>query len=189
MDWKRVLFLFGIAAALAVFEIQIEGASGWAEKLPCWRATPDSWQQKIYGALMNDKPCDGFHLSELVLLLLVFHLPFAWGVKWGFAEECKLMAYFFVTTILWDFLWFIFNPAYGWANFDGAHIWWHKHWIGPFPKDYYGGIPVVLVLACLGSWLSGNFLISLREIAINLGGLIGLTTVTTIIAEFVRRHA
>lgn len=146
----RVFLLLGIIIFLAIFEIQIEGASGWAEKLPCWRAKPDSWMQKIYGVVMGGKPLDGFHISELVLLLLFFHLPFGWGVGWSGSEEMRVLSSFFVTAVCWDFLWFIFNPAYGWKKFKSEHIWWHKKWFLGLPVDYYGGVGLGLVLSFFG---------------------------------------
>lgn len=206
MNWKKVLMLFGVAVALAIFEIQIEGPSGWAEKLPCWRAAPDSWQQTIYGAFMNGKSCDGFHLSELALLLLMFHLPFAWGTKWSKSLECELLASFFLTSICWDFLWFVFNPAYGWSNFAAGHIWWHKHWWGLFPRDYYGGMVPIGILVFLAGWFgrkqkendspgtirvawtppNKSFWPSIRRIIMDLLGLVGLTVLITIVAEIIR---
>jgi len=188
MNWKRIWLLFSIAVALAIFEIQIEGQNGWARNLPCWRAAPDSLVQKIYGALMNDKPCDGFHLSEVALLVLMFHLPFVFGKKWDKSTECEILASFFTMSICWDFLWFIFNPAFGWEKFDASYIWWHKYWIGAFPKDYYGGmVPIILLVFVASSFnKKENFCLTAKRIAKDLIGLLSLTAIAAVIFEITK---
>jgi hypothetical protein len=184
MNIKKVFVLFGVAMLLAIFEIQIEGASGWAKSLPCWRVEPGSWMQYLYGALMNDKPLDGFHLSEVMLLVLMFHLPFVYGAKWSLAKEGEVLASFFVMAVCWDFLWFEFNPAYGWANFNGSQIWWHSHWLCPFPKDYYGGIGTASILVFLTGKFSDRT--TAKHLAWELVSLLGLTGLSAIVAEIIR---
>lgn len=184
MNWKRIFLLGFIAIALAIFEIQIEGATGgWAKNLPCWRAGTNSWQQNIYGMIMNGKPCDGFHLSEIVLLLLMFHLPYVYGTKWNLAVECETLANFFIMSICWDFLWFMYNPAFGWSNFDAAHIWWHMKWIGPFPIDYYGGAVTVAIFALIACLLGKSWQPA-KRIALDTLGLVGLTAIFAVLAPW-----
>lgn len=175
MIFVQILMLFGIAVILAIFEIQIEGRYGWAEKLPCWRAKPDSLSQRIYAAFMGGKSLDGFHLSELVLLLLFFHLPFGWGLGWTAAEELRMLAYFFTVAVCWDFLWFIYNPAYGWKNFKPENIWWHKKWWWKFPADYHSGLFIAVVLAGGSGVLDDSW----THFYV-LGGVTSLTVITAV---------
>jgi hypothetical protein len=180
MNYKKVFLLLVIASALAVFEIQIEGSAGWAKNLPCWRATPGSWQQIIYGLVMNGKPCDGFHLAEIFLLLTMFHLPYVYGAKWGKVAEFETLANFFTMSICWDFLWFILNPAFGWSKFDAVHIWWHMRWIGPFPTDYYGGIATVAFIAVVAGLLAKDRK-AVRKIILENSALVGLTAILAVL--------
>jgi len=152
----RVCFFLALSIFLAIFEIQIEGPNGWANNLPCWRAKPESWMQKVYSLFFSGKPLDGFHLSELVVLLLFFHYPFFCGVEWGFKEEAKTISSFMVLTICWDFLWFIFNPAYGWKKFKPEFIWWHKKWLWKFPLDYYLSISLSLLISFVAGYWESN---------------------------------
>ena len=52
--------------------------------------------------------------------------------------------------IVEDFLWFVFNPAYGIARFDPAHVAWHKHWLWHAPVEYWIFTPVAFAL--LAGW-------------------------------------
>jgi hypothetical protein len=73
------------------------------------------------------------------VLLLLFHSPI-WFVRWTVVDEARVVSGFLMTAVAWDFLWFILNPAFGWAHYTADRIWWFRHWAGPFPVDYYLGV-------------------------------------------------
>ena len=135
----RVLFLFGYALLFALAEIEIEGAHGWAERLPTWFrvTTPGA---RLFGLLLSGKPLTGYHLVMFVLPLWSFHIGFVGGAPWSWAAEATTLASYLIWVATWDLLWFLLNPRYGWARFRKGEIWWHgRTWIGRFPIDYWGG--------------------------------------------------
>lgn len=145
------IFWFAVSFAMAAVEIEIEGAFGWAEKLPTWyhTSTPGG---RLYGALMNGKPLTGYHLFMPIVILLFFHTEFAFGVAWTAARECQILAAFFLISVYWDFLWFVLNPFWGIKRFAKFRIWWHaaSAWIGRMPLFYLTGV-VLSVLSALGA--------------------------------------
>ena len=49
----------------------------------------------------------------------------------GSALEARVLAAYGIFGITWDFLWFVWNPAYGWARFRKGEIWWlDGAWLG-----------------------------------------------------------
>lgn len=142
--WDAALqggYFAAIAIALAMVEVQIEGPHGWAEKLPTWRWGP-AWFLRY-----TSRPVTGYHVWMITLLVLFSHQPLLFsGFSWG--AEARIIARFLVMTVVWDILWFLLNPAYGWARFARHDVWWYRHWFGPFPTDYW-----LTVGASLGFWL------------------------------------
>ena len=142
------VFLFVLSALFALAEIQIEGThGGWAANLPTWRVQ-NRWTRLIYGA----KPLTGYHLYLQLFLLVVVHLPFGMGLTpFSWRGEACALSFFTLFWVLEDFLWFVFNPAFGVKRFKPEHIWWHAPgWIWIMPRDYWIFIPVGLLLY----WLS-----------------------------------
>ena len=44
----------------------------------------------------------------------------------------------FVLAVVWDYLWFVLNPAYTVRRFRRGNVWWFEvPWIWRFPLDYY----------------------------------------------------
>ena len=142
------IFVFVLLAAtlVALLEIQIEGPAGWAKNLPTWRSKPEKWYSKFAQTALNKEELTGYHLALWTTVLLFFHIPFFFGIPWGITLEKNLIASYFLFWMLEDFLWFIFNPAFGIKKFKPQYIPWHKKWIGPFPKTYYTGLILVLIL-------------------------------------------
>jgi hypothetical protein len=154
-ELARILFLFVYALVLAALEIEIEGRYGWAERLPTWYRTRGPWA-RAYGCVMAGKPLTGYHAMMFLFALLSFHLRFVDGARFGLADEARTLARFLVWAVVWDFLWFLWNPAYGWARFRRGAIWWHNaRWIGRFPIDYYRATAASLALACAAAWAEG----------------------------------
>jgi hypothetical protein len=140
-------FLFVLAALFALAEIQIEGPQGWAANLPTWRVK-NRWTRLLYGA----KPLTGYHLYLQLFLLVAVHLPFGMGLTpFTWRGEASALSFFILFWVLEDFLWFVFNPAFGLRRFKPEHIWWHAPgWIWIMPRDYWIFLPVGLFLYWLG---------------------------------------
>jgi len=134
------IYVFILASLLAILEIQIEGAQGWAMNLPAWRPSRDKWYVKAYEKFMSGREFTGYHLIMFTFVLFIFHLPYVFGLSFSLEHWLKTISFFLIFTILWDFLWFVFNPHYPLKRFTGQHIWWHKKWLGGLPADYYGGL-------------------------------------------------
>lgn len=77
------------------------------------------------------------------------HLPYALGFAVpSWTAEARIAAFW----ILEDYLWFVFNPAFGASRFRREHIWWHAPaWWWIMPREYWVGAPVALALYLL-SW-------------------------------------
>jgi hypothetical protein len=160
------VYLFFIATILALLEIQIEGKDGWAKNLPCWRPKPDSLPARIYAIFMNGKELTGYHAVMFPLPLLILHFPFVVGTKWNAVRELETLSIYFLMAVVWDFLWFVWNPAYGLRKFKPEFISWHKKWWGPFPKDY----PIGVIISFLFGLIAGN-LLQWFIISLTFGGL------------------
>lgn len=152
------IYLYVVIMVLALFEIQIEGKYGWAEKLPCWRPRSDSFLDRIYRRLMNDKILTGYHLSLNGLILVFLHIPFFANpdFSWTLIKELEVFSVYFLLTIFWDFLWFVWNPSYGLKRFKSKYIRWHEKWIGCVPKDYVSGVLMSLIFAIIATYIGGG---------------------------------
>lgn len=140
------IYIFILATALAILEIQIEGQHGWAKNLPTWRPHNSKWFSKLYTKIMSGRELTGYHLTMFTFVLLIFFFPFVSGRAINLENILKSLSFFFMFIVLWDFLWFVLNPFYPLKNFKGTHIWWHKKWILGLPRDYYGGVIVSLLI-------------------------------------------
>ena len=135
-----------LALVLALVEIEIEGPYGWAEKLPTpYRVSGPL--ARLFGLVLGGKPLTGYNLLMFAATLLAFHLPFAFGTPWSAARELALLAAWVSWSALWDFLWFLLNPAYGWRRFRPGSVWWHSRWLWRLPLDYWVAVVVSLALA------------------------------------------
>lgn len=150
-----VFFLAVAVTALlfALVEIQVEGADGWAAKLPTWRVE-NRWTRIFYGG----RPLTGYHLWVQLFVLAMVHVPVGMGfVAPGLAVEARVLAFMGFFWILEDFLWFVINPAYGISKFRAEHVPWHGHqWWWFMPRDYWLFLP----LAGLLYWLSHSPLLA-----------------------------
>ena len=128
--------LFALCWLLARVEIEIEGDKGWAVGLPTWRWGPEWWLR-----LTNGKEVTGYHVWLTLFLIGVFHLPLVFS---GFSRElwAKCTSAYLLTTAVWDFQWFVWNPAWGLKKFRAAPIPWFRHKILGFPADYYALVAV-----------------------------------------------
>ena len=153
LRWRWLLLpTIGMVLVLAFFlanvEIQIEGAAGWAAKLPTWRIPRNWWLDIFWGG----RELTGYHAWIFPCVALFFHFPLILFGRWHWRIEARLLACILLFWICEDFLWFVLNPAYGFARFDAANVPWHIHWWGPAPADYWVFLliaAILFVLSCI----------------------------------------
>jgi hypothetical protein len=131
------------AAAFAAVEVQIEGESGWAGRLPTWRL-----DNGFTRAVMGGRPLTGYHLYCHLFVLVVAHLPMGMGyVPWTLQTEARALAFVALFWVAEDFLWFVINPRYGLGRFREEHIPWHSGaWWWIMPREYWIFLPAGLFL-------------------------------------------
>ncbi len=152
LTYIQPIYVFILALILAILEVQIEGAHGWAKNLPTWRANPNKWYAKIYMKVMEGKEMTGYHLSLFSMILLLFHFPFVSGVSWSIANEISTLIIFLFFIIVEDYLWFVVNPYFTVKNFKGNHLFWHQKWLFKIPRDYWTATLASLALALLKNY-------------------------------------
>jgi hypothetical protein len=186
LEIGRTLLLFAYAFGLAGIEIEIEGGYGWAERLPTWYRRRGSIG-RVYGRAMGQRPLTGYHVFAFVIPLLLLHLPFVSGVDWTLAGELRTIATYFALAVVWDYLWFVLNPAYTVRRFGRGKVWWFEvPWIWRFPLDYYSGIALSVVLAGLAAWAAGDWSPLVRHLWMVVG-LVILVAATVLLAPLYHR--
>ncbi|MFA5076036.1 MAG: hypothetical protein WC480_01315 [Patescibacteria group bacterium] len=133
------IYLFILAVVLAILEIQIEGSHGWAKNLPTWRPSSAKWYVRWYQKIMGGKECTGYHLALFGFIFLFFHSPYFFGAPLTLESWLETLSLYFMFMVVWDFLWFVFNPDYPIKKFKKEHIWWHRRWWWLAPVEYYFG--------------------------------------------------
>jgi hypothetical protein len=176
----QTLYIFLFCLVLAAFEIQIEGKNGWAAKLPTWRPGPDQWSAKIYRLIMSGKELTGYHLLVYAFVLTFLHYPYFAGQDWNWSAGLKTLAFFFLISITWDFLWFVLNPHYGVRRFRPKYIKWHKKWFLFMPSGYYFSL---IISALLYSKFSLNCLLFKEWLLIV--ALLSVLTLLIVVFSFV----
>ncbi|HNZ86241.1 MAG TPA: hypothetical protein PLD95_01030 [bacterium] len=142
----RAIYIFIMAVILAALEVQIEAENGWAKNIPTWHPDPNKWYSKLYKKIMGGKELTGYHLFIFTFVLLIFHLPFFFNLKWTIAQELNIICIFLIFVIIWDYLWFVINPHFTIKDFKGDHIFWHSKWLLNLPTDYWGAVAISLIL-------------------------------------------
>ncbi|HEU0052738.1 MAG TPA: hypothetical protein VFQ39_06160 [Longimicrobium sp.] len=130
------------AAAFALLEVQIEGGGGWAAGLPTWRS-----KHPLARLVLGGREMTGYHLWVHVTILLFAHSAYILGAappSWRM--EGRILAFLAIFWVLEDFLWFVFNPAFGVRRFNRACVPWHPRWWGPLPAEYWIFLPFALLL-------------------------------------------
>ena len=128
-----VSFVVVLAFFFALVEIHIEGDAGWAANLPTWRIE-DHWLLDIF---WGGRAMTGYHAWVFPFITLFFHFPLCFLPQWSWQLEARVVASIMLFWIMEDYLWFVFNPAFGWKRFRPEHATWHKHWICGAPVDYW----------------------------------------------------
>jgi hypothetical protein len=143
------VYFFVIAFVLAQLEIQIEGAHGWAEKLPTWR-----WQSPAV-LRWAGKPITGYHLFMVLLIVLFMHLPMMY-VGFSLERESEILSLYFLLAVFWDFLWFVSNPHFGLGRFRAGRVWWFRSWILWLPAPYFAGLGLSVLAYAGPGFLPGG---------------------------------
>ncbi|PWB38552.1 MAG: hypothetical protein C3F02_03450 [Parcubacteria group bacterium] len=150
--FANALFWFVMAFVFAAIEVESEGKYGWAEKAPTWYRTTGR-VARVYGFFMNGKPLTGYHCFMFFLPVLIFHTGFVLGAPWSWAAEMRILALLAAWCSVWDYLWFIINPAYGIEGFHRENVWWYarSRWLfNRLPVDYLVNWVLSIILAALG---------------------------------------
>ncbi len=156
VDIGRTLLLWFWALGLAGIEIEIEGGWGWAERLPTWFYKRGRFG-RLYGLVMGERPLTGYHVYAFTIPLLLLHLPYVSGVEWTVESELITLAAYFTLAVVWDYLWFVLNPAYTVRRFQRGNVWWFEvPWLWRFPRDYYNGIGLSIILAGAAALVAGE---------------------------------
>jgi hypothetical protein len=186
VDIGRTLLLWFWALGLAGIEIEIEGGYGWCERLPTWFYKRGRLG-RFYGVVMGDRPLTGYHVYAFTIPLLLLHLPYVSGVEWSVESELLTLAAYFTLSVVWDYLWFVLNPAYTVRRFERGHVWWFEvPWLWRFPRDYYNGIGLSILLAGAASLVAGDAEPLHRQLWF-LAGLAVLTGLAVLAAPLYRR--
>jgi hypothetical protein len=177
LELGRTFVLFLWAFGLAGIELEIEGGYGWAERLPTWFRKRGRLG-RAYGVAMGRRPLTGYHVYAFTIPLLVLHLPFVAGVSWTVAGELRTLATYFALAVVWDFLWFVLNPAYTVRRFRRGSVWWFEvPWLWRAPLDYYVGVGLSVGLAALAALVAGDG----EPLRRQLWMLVGLTVLVVLV--------
>ena len=152
------LFWFCVALSIALFDIELEGKYGWAEKSATW--SKKFMPPKIFRLFSGARVLTGYHLFLNIFLFLYMHSPFFFGVEFTLVAELRLLAIYLVWTMFWDFLWFILNPYYGWEKFTPKAVWWfgEEPWLlNKLPVKYFVQIGISIFLIVLAIYTGANF--------------------------------
>ena len=126
-----LLFTVVIAFLWALYEIQIEGKSGWAGKLPTWK------YKNPVKFILNWPYIDGYHVYLFLISFLVFHVQYFIGYSFDLDNEIQILIYYLTFLILEDFFWFVFNRHWGIIKFFKNEIPWHAGKFLFLPKNYW----------------------------------------------------
>jgi hypothetical protein len=182
LTYIQPIYIFILALILAILEVQIEGAHGWAKNLPTWRANPHKWYAKLYMKMMEGKEMTGYHLSLFSMIFLLFHFPYASGLSWTISNEISTIIFFLFFIVVEDYLWFVVNPYFTVKDFKGNHLFWHQKWFLKLPRDYWTAFILSATLALLKNNL--YYPRFMQNWAIAVGILLILTVLTK---EFIKK--
>jgi hypothetical protein len=186
LDVARIVLLWLWAFGLGCIEIEIEGGHGWAERLPTWYLKRGR-VGRIYGLAMGHRPLTGYHVFAFTIPLVILHLPFAFGLDWSLSAELSQLAIYFALAVIWDYIWFVMNPAYTVHRFRRGNVWWFEvPWIWRFPLDYYVGMGLSVALAGLAAVDAGNWA-PVRSQLWLIAGLIVLTAIAVLASPLYHR--
>jgi hypothetical protein len=142
---------------------------------------------RIYGLAMGQRPLTGYHVFAFAIPLVIVHLPFGFGLDWSLSAELSQLAIYFALAVIWDYIWFVMNPAYTVRRFRRENVWWFQvPWIWRFPLDYYVGIGLSVALAGLAAIDAGDWA-PVRSQLWLIAGLILLTALAVLASPLYHR--
>jgi len=172
------IFLFLVATILALLEVQIEGADGWARALPTWKV-----EGALVKAITGGRPITGYHVYLWLLLLALIHTPVLF-TRFTRELEARLIGWFLLLTVSWDFLWFVWNPSFGLSGFRADNIWWYSRWALGIPIDYYVGVGLSMLVYLAGSRSRDKIRAQAQEWSGTVVTLLALTVVTVVLVSW-----
>jgi len=142
---------------------------------------------RVYRLAMGQRPLTGYHVFAFTIPLVIVHLPFAFGLDWSLSAELSQLAIYFALAVIWDYIWFVMNPAYTVHRFRRGNVWWFQvPWIWRFPLDYYVGMGLSVALAGLAAVDAGNWA-PVRSQLWLIAGLIVLTAIAVLASPLYHR--
>ena len=151
LDVARIILLWLWAFGLGCIEIEIEGGSrlGGAPAHLVPEAGPRRPRLRA-----GDGPAaaDGLPRVRLHDPAGDRPPPVRLGLDWSLSAELSQLAIYFALAVIWDYIWFVMNPAYTVRRFRRGNVWWFQvPWIWRFPLDYYMGMGLSVALAGLAA--------------------------------------
>lgn len=145
-----ILVIFLLALAFSKMEIEIEGDMGWAQGLPTWRLSSEHLLSKL---LFWGRPVTGYHLWTVIFTTVAFHTPHLF-LDTSLVLELRILSGLILFWVLEDFLWFVFNPAFGLSKFRKENIPWHeKSWWLIAPRSYFIFLPISVILYLISLYI------------------------------------
>jgi len=157
-----------------------------------WEGLAESFGAEAVGSGAQDPALAKWWAKALVLLsvtipLVIVHLPFGFGLDWSVSAELSQLAIYFALAVIWDYVWFVMNPAYTVHRFRRGNVWWFQvPWIWRFPLDYYVGMGLSVALAGLAAVDAGNWA-PVRSQLWLIAGLIVLTAIAVLASPLYHR--
>lgn len=151
------LYAFTLATTLAALEIQVEGKNGWAKELPTWRPDEKLWYTRVFRKLSHGKILTGYHIIFFLLIFLIFHLPYAFGMPFTLDNEARVLSLMLLVMLLEDFIWFVINPHFGIQKFFSKDILWHQKRFLNFPPEYIFIFLSSFLVLLPNAYLTQNF--------------------------------
>ena len=114
----RIILLWLWCFGLACIEMEIEGGYGWAQRLPTWWLGSGLVGEDLRGWWMGHRPLTGYHVFAFTIPFLILHVPYVIGSRLDARGGAGgRSGTFFALAVFWDYMWFVFNPAYTVARF------------------------------------------------------------------------
>lgn len=184
------MYLSVVAVLFGVFEIEAEGKFGWGEKFPTWYRV-NGFVPKLYGKFTN-KPLTGYHAALFFVPIMIFLWPMVATDTVSLHGALAALGFYFAWVIIWDFSWFILNPAYGVSRFRRNSVWWFakEPWLfGRVPFGYISGWATSLALAAASGGVEGGWQNAVVDQAQQLGWYLAVMVVLAIVgAPLFRRY-
>jgi hypothetical protein len=149
MNLNFGLIIFSVITSIlfALLEIQIEGESGWAAKLPTWKI------KNPFPGLFNWPVITGYHIYLNLFIFCMLHLPFFVGLNFNLKNELLILEVFLSIIIEEDFLWFVLNPKWGIKKFFTLEIPWHAKKILYLPRNYWVAFLIYIILEVIRKYI------------------------------------